>query len=56
MWKGFPVNFLKCSKKMATNAAMSTAASSVVLLDIGQPGTSLVKYYCTYDELTVFSI
>lgn len=36
MWKGFPVNLLKCSKNMATNAAMSTAASSVVLLVIGQ--------------------
>lgn len=29
MWRGRPLNFSKCSKKMNINAAMSTAASVV---------------------------
>jgi len=31
MWKALPLNLLKFSKNMATKAAMSLAASSVVL-------------------------
>ena len=31
IWKGRPSNLLKCAKKMATKAAISWAASSVVL-------------------------
>lgn len=36
IWNGRPLNFGKCSKKIATKEAMSTAASAVVLWGIDE--------------------